>query len=584
MALRTGRSRSVEGKRRSGHFATAGLGLTALALALAAPACTGRIEAGTTAHPRGGSAMPPDPEAAHDPARPPADQQPAVPEGGAEGPGRLRRLTRVQLVNSLRDLIGNVDLQETDPDQIRDGFASIGASYVAMSSSGVAKYESAILAALGPIFADPARRSALVGCAPDGAGGAGCVRNFITSFGRRAWRRPLTEAEIARYATLAATAAAARGNDLAAGLMHATSGLLASPYFLYRVEIGAPDPAHPGHYRYDAWEMASRLGYLLWNTTPDNELLAAAASGALDTRAGVQAQVARLLESPRAGEGIANFGGELLALGDFDDVTKDDPRFTASLRAAMIGEVGRMFARSLAPGADAMALFDTTSVEVDGELAKLYGITSVTGAAFAPATLPPAIPRAGLLGTAAFLTIHAKDHATSPTSRGKFVREAILCQGVADPPGDVNTNLPEIPEGTLLSKREQMEMHKNNPSCAPCHGFIDPIGYAYETFDWVGAYRTSDGGKPIDPSGDLDGQPFKDSRDLAGTLRRSPDVQSCLVKSFYRYVVGHLEGEPDAPAIGAWTAAFAKTEHRLADFLTDVIASDAFRAVSPPAP
>jgi hypothetical protein len=493
--------------------------------------------------------------------------------------GRLRLLTRSQLESSLRDLLGDVPISETEADTIAAGFASVGATYATISPHGVEQYEAALLAALGPLFADAGRRAAIVGCAPQSADDP-CVRRFVGDFGRRAWRRPLTAAELDRYVQLATTAAAAL-KDVAIALMHTTSALLASPNFLYRVELGQPEGNGAGRFRYTGWEMASRLSYFLWNTTPDVELLAAAEAGKLTTPDGVRGQVARLLGSPRARGFADNFGRELVGLDDLAETPKNDPRFTPTLKEAMRAEVVHLFESRLEAGADALDLFDGTGAFVNAELAAVYGIAGVTGTAPVAAQFPPAIPRAGLLGTAAFLSLQSKQDATSPTARGKFVREQVLCEEVPDPPDNLDTTLKDPPPGAKLTLREHMEMHRSNPVCASCHALIDPLGYAFESFDWIGAYRLKDNGKPIDSSGELDGVPFTDARGFAAALRRSPKTQDCMLRNVFRYASGHKETAADEPELARWTKTFEESGHRLVPFLTEIAASDGFRVVSP---
>jgi hypothetical protein len=547
--------------------------------------CTGAIGSG---HPGGG------------PSQPGGGGQPGVteppgPGGGSVGPGggggpalppaapasagRLRLLTRSQLENTLRDLLGDLTLAPTEADTPAEGFASIGASYNAISPRGVEQYEAALLAALKPLFAEPSRSAALVGCTPGGPDDEACLRRFVTGFGRRAWRRPLTVAEADRYVELARGAAGTL-KDVQAGLMHTTSALLASPHFLYRVELG--QPAAGGRYRYTGWEMASRLSYLLWNTTPDSQLLSAAESGKLDGADGVRAEVTRLLASPRARSGFAdNFGRELVGLDALAETPKDDPRFTPGLRAAMAGEVMRLFESRLDAGADAMDLYDGSGTFVNAELAALYGISGITGTALVPAALPPKIPRAGLLGTAAFLSLQSKQDATSPTGRGKFVREALLCDEVPDPPDNLDTTLKEPPPGAKPTLREHLEMHRSSPACAACHAIIDPIGFAFESFDWIGAYRDRDNGKPVDTSGTAEGISFADARGLVAGLRKLPRSQDCLLRNIFRYASGHRETEGDAPELERWRKSFEAHGHQLAGFLAEIAAGDGFRTVSP---
>jgi hypothetical protein len=545
------------------------------ALAILAAACTGSIDGGK--QPSGGSGPKENPRPGPVGGAGMSGTDPGPTPPAATGAGRLRLLTRAQLENSLRDLLGDITVAATEADTIAGGFASIGATYAAISPHGVEQHEAAVMAPLAQIFADPARRMALVGCAPQEEA---CVRRFVTDFGKRAWRRPLVPAEIDRYARLAAGAGATLG-DPAAGLMHASSALLASPNFLYRVELGMPDPAG-GRARYTGWEMASRLSYFLWNSTPDVELLAAAEAGRLVTSEGIRAQVTRLLGSPRARAGFAdNFARELVGLDILDETPKNDARFTPTLKEAMRAEVTRQFESRLDAGADLLDLFDGGSTFVNAELAAIYGITGVSGTALVPARLPAGIPRAGLLGTAAFLSLNSKQDATSPTSRGKFVREYLLCEEVPDPPENVDTTFKEPAPGQKLTLREQLEMHRSNPVCAACHALIDPLGYAFESFDWVGAYRDKDNGKPVDSSGALEGTSFTNARELAAALRRLPRTQDCFLRNVFRYAAGHRETSGDEPELGTWKSHFEQSGHQLVPFLAAVAAGEGFRTVSP---
>ena len=505
----------------------------------------------------------------------------SVPGAAASGPGRLRRLTRAQFVNTLRDLLpggATVALGDLEPDDQREGFASIGASYAATSPNGVEKYETAARAALDAVFADPARRASLFGCTP-AAADDDCARSFITGFGRRTWRRPLSSTEVERYLRLSRTVGTSFGDPIK-GLQHAALGLLTSPNFLYRVEIG--EAAGTGSYRYNGWELASRLSYLLWNTTPDAELLTAAESGSLggsNGAAGLRQQVARLLASDRAKSGISTFASELFALDDIAMVPKDDERATPALRDAMAAEIRRMFESRLDPEADMLELFDSNKVFVNADLAKIYGLSGITGSDLQPATLP-AGPRAGLLGTAGFLTLHSKDQATSPTSRGLFVREGILCTKVPDPPDGVDTTIKDPPAGVVMTRRELLEGHRSNPMCATCHAVFDPIGYAFESFDWVGAARDQDMGKPVDTSGEIDGQRFGNARELGAILRKLPATSQCLVRNFFRFASGHSETPADQASLDAWQAEFGQSGNKLVPFLAALASSDAFRLVS----
>jgi hypothetical protein len=496
-------------------------------------------------------------------------------------PGRIRRLTRRQLELSLRDLLGEVTLGATVPDAV-DGLPSVGASYTSLTDTGVDGFHTALKDVVRQTLAAPTRWAALVGgCA--GGGDQACLRTFVTGFGRRAWRRPLAAAEIDRYVALGTTAASKLG-DPNQGFVYAATGLLESPNFLYRVELGEPDSTGGGRgrYRYTGYELASRMSYLITGSTPDLGLLDAAESKQLDTPEGLRTQAARLLASAQARVGIGSFAREFFALDDFVGKTTDDPRYTATLRAAMADEVVRLYQSRLEPGADFFDLVSTGKTFVTAELAKIYGIPGLTGTGTMEVTLPAEFPRAGLLGTGAFLAMTSNDkiNETAPVARGLFISENILCREIPPPPPGVM--MKEPPMGVVLTKREILDRHRSDPGCAACHGLFDPLGYAFESFDWVGQYRDKEpNGRPVDTTGIFDGTSFKNARELVALLRPLPDVRRCFVDFLYRYANGHPATDEDSATLRAWGDAMARAQGQLPRFITELVASDDFRHVAP---
>jgi hypothetical protein len=493
----------------------------------------------------------------------------------------MRRLTRTQVVHALGDLIGPVVLGPTQPDSIAEGFASVGASYVGINDTAVEQYHTAFKAALTTALANATSRAKIVGCTPSGVADAACMKTFVTSFGKKAWRRPLTDVEASRYVTVGVSAGQALG-DATQGLVYAALGLLDSPNFLYRIEIGSPDPALQGRYRYSGQEVASRLSFLFWNTSPDDALLLAAETGKLDQPDGIGEQVGRLLADPRAKDGIADYARELFSLDTFEEHTGIDTRYTATLRQAMSLELTSLFRSRLEPGADALDLLSSTKTYVNAELAAIYGIQGVTGTALVPATLPAAIPRAGILGTGVFLAQTSKLDVgeTSPTARGVFINEQILCREIPPPPGNVDTTLhpkPNVPQ----TKRQMLEEHRQNPMCAACHGAFDPLGFAFEDFDWIGAHRaTEPNGLAVDTKGTFEGMTFANSRELVGQLRTMPEVERCFLNHIFRYAMGHKETTGDEAALVAWSDEFGKVHHQLAEFLKAIVVTPDFTHVS----
>ncbi len=501
---------------------------------------------------------------------------------------RLRRLRVIEYQNSLRDLLGPgiVIPVELEADTVLNGFASIGASRMAFSPRATELLEAAALDVASQAVSDVANRALLVPCTPAATVDDACSAQFLESFGRRAFRRPLTPEEVNRYVTVAATAAEALG-DFWGGIEYAIAGLLQSPHFLYRAELGQPDVANPSLRVLDGYQLATRLSFLLWNTTPDDALLDAAAAGELSTAAGLQAATERLLVSDRAQPALQNFFTEMLRLSDLDGLPQSAqafPQMTATLGAAMRTETLSLLTDIVfTKNADYRDLFSTTTTFVDPELALLYGLPAPQGSDFVEVSLPIDGPRVGYLGHGSFLALNAHVASTSPTYRGKFVREVLLCSAIPPPPPDVVTDLPEnTGAGGPQTMRDKLTVHRTDPACAGCHAVMDPIGLALEHFDGIGAYRETDQGLTIDATGDLDGAPFDGLRGLAEVLKANPDLGACLARSLFRYATGHLEGEGEEPVIQSLSAALSADGYRVQSLLGDLIQSAGFRFVGAP--
>ncbi|HVU53262.1 MAG TPA: DUF1592 domain-containing protein [Polyangia bacterium] len=501
---------------------------------------------------------------------------------GALAPAGMRRRTPTEYWSSVSDLLGldaSVPVPVTEDVAAISGFKNVAASTLTISAEGVSEYADAALSVSALVFDDATKRAALVGCSPAAASDP-CVRTFLQAFGRRAWRRPLTGAEVDRYAGIVASLAPMA--DVWTGLQYAVAGLLQSPWFLYRVEVGEPDPTRARPLRFSAYEMAERLSYFLWDTTPDDALLDAAASGDTLAPAGLDGQVSRLLASPRAHAGVARFFREYLSTDDLATMTKDATLFpgaTPTLAAAMQGEIAATTADLVfTRRADLRDLLDNRQTFVNAELAALYGLPGVTGTALAPATLPDSGPRAGLLGTAAFLALNARADRTSPTLRGRFVREQLLCEPVAPPPANVAATF-DAPgaatAGTTL--RQRLVQHMSDAACSSCHALMDPLGFAFEHFDALGAYRATEGGLAIDDTGTVDGQAFTGPRALAAALRANPAVTGCLTRQIYRYGTGHLETDGEAPVLADIGARAQAAGNAYVDYLRAIVESDGFR-------
>ncbi len=528
--------------------------LTALCIALAAGACTT-----------------PEPEPRIDLEAVPLDPAPAT----------LHRLSQQQYRNSIRDLFGAdiVIPSALEPDVSVDGLIALGGANATISPLGVERYESAALKVASQAVATPARRAALIPCKPKETADAACFEQVITTLGRRVWRRPLATEEIDSLVGVA-TAAAQQFSSFMRGVEFAVAALLQSPNFLFRVELGEPDPEHPGALRYTGYEMASRLAFFLTNTTPDDELLAAAESGALGGDAGVREQARRLLETPGAREAVRNFFTELYELYELDHLMKDTMVHTfmdKELGPAAREETLRLIEDIVfEQDADFRTFFTSQRTFVDRRLAALYGIPAPVTDGFGAVTLPRTLGRRGFLGHASFLANQSHPVDSSAVLRGKFVRVVLLCGEIPPPPSELNTGIPE-PSDDAPTLRERSTIHQQDPNCAACHRNMDPIGLGLENFDALGKWRTHDNGALIDASGDLDGARFGSAWDLGGAIASHPQVGYCLARNLLRYATGHVEEYGQFEFLIALGKAFEQSGFRIRNLLVDVAASRAFR-------
>ncbi|TNE88152.1 MAG: DUF1592 domain-containing protein [Deltaproteobacteria bacterium] len=495
----------------------------------------------------------------------------------------LRRLTQAQYANALHDLFGE-ELTVTDrlePDVPTDGLIELGASITTISPRGVELYESAAFDAAAQVMDDPAWRAEIVGCEPAGTVDAACAENFLSEFGRRAWRRPLTSDELGVWVGISGTAANELG-DFWDGLEFGITGILTSPNFLYRVELGESDPDQPGGYRFSDYEMAERLSFLLWNSIPDDELLDAAEAGELTTRDGLLVQTERLLESPRAREGLRTFFRDYLELYEVEHVSKDPylyNHWSSTIGVAAEEETLRLFEDWVFDSeSDYRDLFTTTRSFVDPELAALYNVRAPSREGFEEVAFTEAAGRAGLLGHASLLAMHAHPTLSSPTLRGKFIRQTLLCQPLPPPPAGLNTAIPEADEA-LPTMRDRLMFHMQEESCASCHALTDPIGLGLENYDGIGRYRASENGATIDPSGDFgNGEyEFLDALELGQQVSKHPDLGPCFTSNLYRYATGHRESFGEAEAIIQLSDDFKGRRYRIAELVVDTVLSNGFR-------
>lgn len=456
-------------------------------------------------------------------------------------------MTRFEYDNTVRDLLGDDThpASALPPEEEALGFNN-QASALVVSELLAEKYLT--------VAEDIARRAvegdkllALLGC-----DNGDCIDSFLASFGKRAWRRPLAADELERLAALYQT-----GHDLdpnAADLERVRDGVrlvlsafLQSPHFLYRPEFGLPETEREGAYQLGPYEIASRLSYMLWNSMPDAELFAAADEGRLGTKEDVAREARRMLTDARVRSMALNFHEQWLKLSRLKTVTKDPavyPMFDAALKHQM---------RS-----DTLLFMDEVLFFGSGTVDEMLG---------------------GLLTQASWLTVNASTNGSNPVTRGKFVREQLLCQILLPPPAEMEIKPP--PVDPTKTTRERFAQHRDDPACSVCHQLTDLIGYGFEHYDGIGQWRDTENGLPIDATGEIvDAKgiegPFDGVTELADKLAQSPQVRDCVVLQWFRFGYGRGEIEEDEANIDDLRAAFSDAGFDVRELLVALTQTDAF--------
>lgn len=514
------------------------------AAAVSALACTGQVDrprtdwgpgtgggGGTTmTGGSGGTGMDPKP--------------PAVPACAQEGlpSARLWRLTHVQFRNTLADVFGFTPTAASGlpADSRLEGFAN-DADRLAVSSLLTEYYYKAADELAGDVI----RRSAdFLACPLAQLGTGTCLGDFIATYAARAWRRPVSDGEVAKLRAVYTTAATA--TDPGNGLRMLVQAMVLSPHFLFRSELGPADAPAGKVTALTAHELASALSYTLWDAPPDAPLLALAAAGKLHQPATLVAEARRMLASPRkSSAALGSFVQQWLKVDDLLDIQKDTmafPGYSTQVAQDLLEE-NRLFVDSVVFASDGDRSLNTLLTAPIGFLnsrtARLYGTTS-TATQLARTDLD-ASQRRGLLTQAVFMAAHADGDSTRLVDRGRFIREEVLCLDVPKPPAQFMFNDPKITED--MTAREKLTVHAANPACASCHALFDAIGFAMESYDPVGQYRTMEKGKKIDTTGTIPlpgGRELKFANfvELIDQIARLPEPYDCFTSRYLEYATG----------------------------------------------
>lgn len=507
------------------------------------------------------------------------------------GANTVRRLTRWEYDNTVRDLVGVTTnpSAEFSAEEEALGFTNNSASLTTTPSL----VEKQLAAAEAIATTVSGRLSSLrwYTCNPASETENVCAVRFIDGFGQRAYRRPLTDPERAALFTLFQQGRAAGGVDAAgqavsgflAGIQLVITGALLSPDFLYRIEAsGTPGPVSD-------LELASRLSYLLWGSMPDDTLLTAAVTQQLHTPEQLATHADRMLRDDKARAVVKEFHKQWL---DFDRVHNAGkartvfPEWNATIADLMEAETGDFIVRTIFDGEGTWdALMTSSSSYLTSPLAQFYDVPFPSGTGVQRVTFD-ARRRAGLLTQGSLLSINAHSNQTSPVHRGKLVRETFLCEVLPAPPANVNITVPEPMPGSTA--RERFAQHSSDAACTGCHQMMDPLGFGFENYDGVGRWRDLESGKPIDSSGMLFGTdahgPYQGPVELAQKLASSTQARGCYVKQWFRFAYGRGEVAADACTMERLNAGFQSSGRDVKALLTSLTQTDAFRTRAGDAP
>ena len=452
------------------------------------------------------------------------------------------------------------------------------------SSPDVERYENSAAAIADAAVANPGRLEQHVPCVGSGPHDSTCYETLARDFGLLAWRRPLNDDQVARLVTIAEDAQAWAEGDFSAGVRYMLTAILQSPRFLYVVEIGTPGEA--GEPRtLDAYELAARMSFFILGHTPDRNLLQKAQAGDLDTDAGVREAAVGLVARTTSRATVERFFDELLTIRRLPTKGKDAelyPTFSTSLAAAMREETLRLVQDVIYEReASALELFSADYTFVNDELAQHYGVAAPGPGQWQRVELPPSQQRAGVLTHASWLAMQSHTDVNSPTRRGLFVLEQLLCTHIPPPPPRVNPE-PITPDPGLTLRETLLQLTADN-QCRACHSVMDPIGFAFENYDAVGAFRTLDNGKPIDASGEapaLGG--FDGAVELVDAVAADPRLSGCLVEKSFTQGLGFVPDSEIRKALAAVDEKFVASGHDLKEMLVELASSPVFRKVGEP--
>ena len=494
-----------------------------------------------------------------------------VPAGPLDS-GRVafRRLNIREYDNTMRDLLGTTKAlgATTFPgDSVDDGFDTVGQALSYSDKLGAQQFAAAgtlVSELVSRTATDPLKTAVFV-CTPTATNMATCLPQILTAFMPKAWRRAVTTAEVTTAAAVGtAVLTSAQASTATGGADPATTAVsaalqyvLMSPNFLYHVEIGSPAivPSSSATTPLSDYEAASRLSYFLWSSMPDAALTQAAAAGQLASGSGIPAQVSRMIADPKFSGFMSGFVDQWIGVNNISALAPDPtmfPNASQALIASFGSETEAFLTDLITTKAPLTDLLTANYTFANGPLAQFYGVQGVPAAqtTFTKVSLASTQRLGGILTQETFLTTTSLSTRTSPVKRGAYVLGQMVCDPPQPPPPNVPALTP-IASGSGLTVRQALNEHANNPGCSTCHNAIDPIGYAFENFDALGAYRTKDNGTAIDASGSLygiTGAPVTGAQGLAQAIAADPRFVQCIVKQAMTFGTGRTFDAADGLA------------------------------------
>jgi hypothetical protein len=505
------------------------------------------------------------------------------------GPVSLRRLTEPEYRQIIADVFGTTIKVpgRFEPDVRDNGLIAVGTSRESVAGTGLEQYDLTARGIAAQVL-DDAHRATLVPCTPakvtekDDA----CATQFIARTGRLLFRRPMTQDELQTQVKDAGESTTKLGNFYS-GLELSVAAMLVSPQFLFRQEASEPDPDNKGERRLEAYSKASRLSFFLWDTTPDSDLLDAAAKGDLNSDDGVAKQVDRMVKSPRLASGVRAYFTDMLGFDGFASLAKD-PQIYPKYGSAVATDAQEQTLRTLTDllvtnNGDYRDIFTTRKTYLTRLLGSVYNVPVTASTGWEPHDYAEGDPRAGVLMEISFVSLHSHPGRSSPTIRGKALREIFLCQKVPDPPGNVNFALVQDTKNPAFhTARARLGAHINQPTCAGCHKIMDPVGLAMENFDSAGGFRSMENDTPIVTGGEIDGMKFDDAIGFTKAIHDHPQAPVCLVNRMYSFGTGRAATKDEAEWLNYQVKQFAASGYKVPELMRRIAGSKAFYRISTP--